>query len=141
MRDRPYPTGCAGRLAEPGGWVRGGSVGGRVGGGAVGGRDGGGRDRDRRDGDRRDGDRRAAAGRQRGGGGGLLAGDEGAELGDGGHQRGGEHHGGVLVPADLDQALQVPRLQGEGVRHHRVGRLAKRGGGQGLALGVDDLRA
>jgi hypothetical protein len=41
----------------------------------------------------------------------LLAGEEGAELLDRAHQRGGEHHGGVLVDADLDQALQVPQLQ------------------------------
>jgi hypothetical protein len=55
------------------------------------------------------------------GGGGLLAGEEGAELGDGGHQRGWEYHGGVLVHADLDEALQVAELEGEGVGHHRVG--------------------
>jgi hypothetical protein len=81
---------------------------------------------------------RLIAGRR--GSGYLLAGDEGAEFGDGAHQRGGEYHGGVLVDADLDQALQVPQLQCQRVGHHRVGRLPQRGGGQGLALGVDDLR-
>ena len=95
------------------------------------------------------GDGRGAAGRRqyrrdcgRGRGGGvLLAGEEGAGFGDGGHQRGGEDHGGVLVHADLDQALQVAQLQGQRVGHHRVGRLAQRGGGQRFAFGVDDLRA
>src|ERR1700730_592892 len=82
---------------------------------------------------------RVAAGRQDAGGGGLLVGQEGAEFGDGGHQRGGEDHGGVLVHADLDQALQVAQLQRQRVGHHGVGRLAQRGGGQRLALSVDDL--
>ena len=36
-----------------------------------------------------------------------FAGEEGAELRDRGHDRGREHDGGVLVHADLDQALQV----------------------------------
>src|SRR5580700_1676244 len=83
---------------------------------------------------------RVAAGRQ-GAGGGLLGGQERAELGDGAHQRGGEDHGGVLVHADLDQALQVAQLQRQRMGHHGVGGLPQRGGGQRLALGVDDLGA
>src|SRR5580700_6511574 len=72
---------------------------------------------------------RVAAGRQ-GAGGGLLGGQERAELGD-----------GALVHADLDQALQVAQLQRERVGHHGVGGLPQRGGGQRLPLGVDDLGA
>jgi hypothetical protein len=49
-------------------------------------------------------------------GGGLLVGEEGTEFGDGGHERGGEDHGGVLVDADLDQALQVAELEEAGGR-------------------------
>jgi hypothetical protein len=79
--------------------------------------------------------------RQRGGsggvlageGGGLLAGEEGAKFFNGAHQRGGEHGGGVLVDADLGQALQVAQLQRERVSHHDVGGIPERGGGQGLS--------
>ena len=47
------------------------------------------------------------AGRYRGGCGGCLAGEEGAKFGDGGHDWGREHDGGVLIHSDLDQALQI----------------------------------
>jgi hypothetical protein len=46
--------------------------------------------------------------------GGLLAGEEGADLFNGAHQWGTENDGGVLVNADLDRALQVAQLQREG---------------------------
>jgi hypothetical protein len=54
---------------------------------------------------------------------------------------GGEHDGGVLVHADLDQALQVPQLQRQRVGHHDVRRIAERRRGEGLPFGVDDLCA
>ena len=49
-----------------------------------------------------------ALARGRRGCGGGLAGEEGTEFCDGGHDWRGEYHDGVLVHADLYQALQVP---------------------------------
>lgn len=42
---------------------------------------------------------------------------------------------------DLDQALQVPQLQGQRVRHHDAGGIAQRRRREGSAPGVDDLGA
>src|ERR1700722_6103375 len=66
-----------------------------VGVGSVSGSPAGGRDQDGRAGCRRTGDK--WGGGQAGGG--FLARQERAELGDGGHERGGGHDGGVLVDA------------------------------------------
>jgi hypothetical protein len=41
----------------------------------------------------------------------CFSGEEGSQFPDGAHQRGREDDGGVLVDADLDQALQVAQLQ------------------------------
>src|SRR6266567_2731104 len=68
-----------------------------------------------------------------------FSGEEGAQFADGAHQGRREHDGGVLVDADLDQALQVAQLQCEGVGHHDVGGAAQGVGGQGLAFGGDDF--
>ena len=68
----------------------------------------------------------------------LAPGQERPELLDGAHQRGREHHRGVLV-RDLDQALEVAQLQGQRMGHHHVGGRAELVGGQGLAFGGDDL--
>jgi hypothetical protein len=69
----------------------------------------------------------------------LFPGQAVAQFLDGAHQRGREHHRGVLIHADLDQALEVAQLQGQGVGHHDVGGDPKLIGGQRLALGGDDL--
>ena len=71
--------------------------------------------------------------------GGLLTGQECAELSDGGHQRRREHHRGVLVHTEFNKGLQVAQLQSQRMAHHDVRCVAKRGRGQVLALGVDDL--
>ena len=71
----------------------------------------------------------------------FLAWEEGTEF-HGGRQRRGEHDGGgVLVHADLHQALQAPQLQRKRARDHRFGRLAGPCRGERLAFRVDDLGA
>ncbi|KOX09785.1 hypothetical protein ADL04_02920 [Streptomyces sp. NRRL B-3648] len=54
---------------------------------------------------------------------------------------GREDDGGVLVDTDLHQALEIARLERQGVGHHGVRGVAERGRGQRLALRIDDLRS
>jgi len=51
-----------------------------------------------------------------------FPGEEAADFADRAHHRRREHHRGVLLHSELGQRLQIPQLQGERVRHHRVRR-------------------